>query len=247
MLPNYSPRYLTFVAHSPGYMKLFVNDKYINLVSPAHYTPGASYDVEISPAVPLSSVKLVGRVLIYGGTTAYIDALITLMEVKKLKKLDSVLFVTDQYDEVKAFVKAQFKIVKAGGGLVYKGSQMLMIFRLGLWDLPKGKLEKGEKTLAGALREVEEECNIQVVAEDKICSTWHTYVSDGRKILKKTSWYRMQCLNDADMRPQLEERIEDIRWMAKPQVQEALKHSYRSIIEVFVAEFSQERQQADYR
>ena len=225
-------------------MKLFVNDKYINLVSPAHHEAGQTYDLEISPAVPLSAVKLAGRVLVYGGTAAYMDALITLMEVKKLKKLDSVEFVTDQYDDVKEFVKAQFKIVKAGGGLVLKDGKMLMIYRLGLWDLPKGKLEKGEKTLAGALREVEEECAIQVMAEEKICSTWHGYVSDGRKILKKTTWYQMQCLSDEGMKPQLEEGIEDIRWMTKPEVEVALQTSYRSIAEVFVTFFAKERQGA---
>jgi 8-oxo-dGTP pyrophosphatase MutT (NUDIX family) len=217
-------------------MKLFVNDKYVHILSTENFAGAAGYDLEISPDMPLSETKLQGRVLIWGGTPAYMDALLLQMEVKKLKKLDHVDFVTDNYDEVKNFIKAQFKIVKAGGGLVFKGTKMLMIYRLGKWDLPKGKLEKGEKSIQGALREVEEECAVSVIAEEKITSTWHTYVADGRKILKKTSWYRMSCISDAGMRPQAEEGIEDIRWMSRPEVEKALANSYNSIREVFATQ-----------
>lgn len=216
-------------------MKLFVNDKYVHLIPADQFAGAGAYDLELSPEVPLSEVKLQGRVLIWNGNPAYIDALLMQMEVKKLKKLDHIDFVTERYDEVKNFVKDQFKIVKAAGGLVFKGEKMLMIYRLGVWDLPKGKLEKGEKTIEGALREVEEECAISVVADEKITSTWHTYVSDGRKILKKTTWYRMQCLSDAGMKPQTEEGIEDIRWMSRKEVDAALRHSYNSIRQVFAS------------
>lgn len=216
-------------------MKLFVNDKYVHLIPADQFAGAGAYDLELSPEVPLSEVKLQGRVLIWNGNPAYIDALLMQMEVKKLKKLDHIDFVTERYDEVKNFVKDQFKIVKAAGGLVFKGEKMLMIYRLGVWDLPKGKLEKGEKTIEGALREVEEECAISVVADEKITSTWHTYVSDGRKILKKTTWYRMQCLSDAGMKPQTEEGIEDIRWMTRKEVDSALRHSYNSIRQVFAS------------
>ncbi|HYH57216.1 MAG TPA: NUDIX domain-containing protein, partial [Anseongella sp.] len=53
--------------------------------------------------------------------------------------------------------------IEAGGGLVInEKGQYLFIFRNGKWDLPKGKLEKGEGADAGSIREVEEECNITV-------------------------------------------------------------------------------------
>ena len=214
-------------------MKLFVNDKFVHIISTDKFLGAGAYDLEISPDIALAEVKLQGKVLVWGGNPTYMDALLLQMEVKKLKRLDHVDFVTDQYDEVKAFIKAQFKIVKAAGGLVFKGDKMLMIYRLGKWDLPKGKLEKGERTLEGALREVEEECAITVSADDKLTSTWHTYVSDGRRILKKTTWFRMTCLSDAGMRPQVEENIEDIRWMSRADVEEALKSTYGSIKEVF--------------
>ncbi len=219
-------------------MKLFINDKYVHLLAADSFGNLLGYDLELSPDIPLSEVKLQGRVLVWNGTPAYMDALLLQMELKKLKKLDHVDFVTDRYDEVKQFVKAQFKIVKAGGGLVLKDGKYLMIYRLGKWDLPKGKLEKGERSIEGAVREVEEECAIQVLPEDKITNTWHTYVSDGRQILKKTSWYRMACLNDAQMRPQAEEGIEAIRWMTRAEVELALENSYNSVREVFASHWA---------
>lgn len=214
-------------------MKLFINDKFVKIQGLERYVPMGAFDLEISPAIPLSSIKLAGRVLIYDGTPAYMDALITLMEVRKLRKLESITFVTAEYDSVKEFLKSQFRIVKAAGGFVVRGDSTLMIHRLGKWDLPKGKLEKGEKSLAGAIREVEEECNIRVVAEEKLVSTWHTYVQDGRRILKKTTWFVMYCLDDRNMKPQAEEGIEDIQWLSRDEVQLALTNSYQSIIEVF--------------
>ena len=214
-------------------MKLFINEKYVEVVDAERFTQSEIYTMEITPDVPLSTIKLQGHVLLWGGTPAFMDALLTMMEVRKLKSLNSITFVTDTYQAVRDFVKSQFRIIKAGGGVVIRGDKVLLIERLGKWDLPKGKLEKGEKSLAGAVREVEEECNVRVVAEDKLCSTGHTYVQDGRRVIKKTTWYLMYCLDDRYMTPQVEENITDIRWMNREQWQQALQNSYRSIEEVF--------------
>ena len=48
--------------------------------------------------------------------------------------------------------------------------------RLGVWDLPKGKVEKSEDIEQAAVREVQEECglvDVRLVAP--LTSTWHTY------------------------------------------------------------------------
>lgn len=192
-----------------------------------------NYDLILDPFADLGNLKLFGDVLILDGHSDHIDDLISLMEEKKLKKLNSITYVTSYYKGVKDFIKGQFKIVKAAGGLVMKDNKYLMIHRLGKWDLPKGKLEKDESSWEGGLREVEEECAIKVRLDVKICSTWHTYVSDGRKTIKKTSWYLMDCLDDSQMQPQKEEGIDDVRWMSSDEVQEALANSYASIAEVF--------------
>ena len=56
---------------------------------------------------------------------------------------------------------SKYILIEAAGGLVYNSDkQILMIFRNGKWDLPKGKKEDKETIIQCALREVEEECGI---------------------------------------------------------------------------------------
>ncbi|MEQ8572802.1 MAG: NUDIX domain-containing protein, partial [Fulvivirga sp.] len=109
------------------------------------------------------------------------------------------------------------------------------------WDLPKGKLEKGENVKFAAKREVEEECGVEVNLGKKICTTWHTYTMKRKKILKKTSWYAMDVIRDKNMKPQIEEDIEEVRWMTPKEVFHALEHSYKSISFVFDRYFEKEK------
>lgn len=63
---------------------------------------------------------------------------------------------------------SQYKNIEAAGGLVLRSDgHFLGIFRLGKWDLPKGKAEKGESMETTALREVEEECGIFGLSVEK--------------------------------------------------------------------------------
>ncbi|HLR36932.1 MAG TPA: NUDIX domain-containing protein, partial [Chitinophagaceae bacterium] len=79
-----------------------------------------------------------------------------------------------------AFLEALFSYFqhwKAAGGLITnpKG-EILLLFRRGKWDLPKGKMEAGEKPEETAIREVTEETglkNISIVK--KLTDTWHSY------------------------------------------------------------------------
>lgn len=110
-----------------------------------------------------------------------------------------------------------------------KDGKTLLIFRQGKWDLPKGKLDRGEKKKECAVREVEEETGVKVSIDGKIVATWHTYIRNKKYILKKTHWYVMKCLDDRDMAPQEDENIDDVRWMTLTELRVALYGSYRSI------------------
>ena len=102
-----------------------------------------------------------------------------------------------------------FKIIKAAGGVVKNSKdEILFIYRLKKWDLPKGKLDKGETIMECAKREVEEETKVKVECGEKIISTWHTYTRNKKFILKKTTWYKMNSLDDSGMKPQKKENIE---------------------------------------
>jgi len=213
-------------------MKLFLNDKPIKVIQYVSTQPVYEYNTVIGATEEILSINLIGKVLIKQATARQLERLIRIMELKRLKKLVSITFAVDDYEFMVEFIKDQFKVVKASGGVVRKQEKVLLIFRLGKWDLPKGKLKKKEESIKCAKREVEEECSIKVDVKDKICSTWHAYVRKGKRILKRTDWYEMNCLDDSNMQPQLAEFIEDVKWMGYKDVIRSVKNSYASIQEV---------------
>lgn len=111
------------------------------------------------------------------------------------------------------------KIIKAGGGLVYRkgddGLQVLLIKRNGMWDLPKGKLEKGETIEKCARREVSEETGIPLPGViDFLVTTYHEYELNNQKVGKKTDWFLMNAGDpDPSLKPEENEGITEIRWV----------------------------------
>jgi 8-oxo-(d)GTP phosphatase len=210
-------------------MNVFINDIPLILKKSKEKIYKHHYDLVLDAEDTFTSKDLVGDVLIRDVDNMLIDRLVRLMEVKKLKKLKSLTLVADKKKQLIEHLKDQFKIIKAAGGLVLKDGKILMIYRMGVWDLPKGKLDKKEKVKLGAVREVEEECNVKVEVIEKLPKTWHSYAFKGKKILKKTSWYLMDCTDDSLMKPQAEEFIEEVRWMTPEEVIEVLPKAYTSI------------------
>lgn len=118
----------------------------------------------------------------------------------------------------------------AGGVVINENHQLLMIFRNGKWDLPKGKIEKGEEPDTAAIREVYEECGIGMLKLSKqIETTFHTYPFKESKVLKKTYWFLMTTTDRNTPVPQFEENILDVQWKNKSEVKKALQNSYASI------------------
>lgn len=134
------------------------------------------------------------------------------------------------------YFSSMFSIIEAAGGLVRntKG-EWLFIFRLGKWDLPKGKIEKGEAIEEAGIREVEEECgisNLKIVKE--LTPTYHTYSLNKKNILKRTYWYEMKTNFPGKLIPQTEEGITDVRWIAAKDIKPVLENTYESIKEVLM-------------
>ena len=211
-------------------MKLFVNDTPVAIVDAVPSSPLTPFEQIIDARqLTFDETKLRDDVLVTHASDTYIKQCLDMLDKKKVRKIDSITFVVENRRATVDAIKRRFKIIKAAGGVVRKDNKILMIYRLGKWDLPKGKLEGKEKPKAGGLREVEEECNVKVVAQKKICHTWHTYTRHGKKILKKTHWFAMDCTDDTDMQPQLDENITDVRWMNREEVRQASYNSYFSI------------------
>lgn len=127
-----------------------------------------------------------------------------------------------------------FKVIEAAGGLVKnKKGEYLFIFRNGKWDLPKGKIEKGEGIKKAAIREVEEECGVsKLKIEKELESTYHTYHVEEKAILKRTYWFEMLCEDESKLVPQTEEGITEVKWISKKDLQQVNDNTYDSIKEV---------------
>ena len=127
----------------------------------------------------------------------------------------------------------EFIVIEAAGGLIKnKEGQYLFIYRHDKWDLPKGKLDKGEKTDAAAIRECQEECGIQQIdLKEFLTNTYHIYFYKKGWALKKTYWYLMES-EEKNLTPQLEESITEVAWKYPNEIPEMLSNTYFNIMDV---------------
>ncbi len=130
------------------------------------------------------------------------------------------------------------KIIYAAGGVVRNPEgEFLLIFRRGMWDLPKGKREKGETDKLCAQREVSEECGIEMadlVVGKEICTTVHHYLLHDVSIEKRTTWFKMSYVGlPCELSPQIEEDIERVEWHTGASAKQLLAESFDTIKEVF--------------
>ena len=123
--------------------------------------------------------------------------------------------------------------IEAAGGVVRSSGCILFIHRLGRWDLPKGKLEKGETPEVGALREVEEECGISGLRiAQALQPTFHTYIVKDKVVLKKTHWFEMNVDGLPTLTAQYEEDISQAIWATEANLPRLLKDTYPAIRDV---------------
>lgn len=130
---------------------------------------------------------------------------------------------------------AKKKIVAGGGLVLNETGDLLMIFRRGKWDLPKGKLDEGETIEECALREVAEETGVlQMLMGELIGITFHEYFDKylGEEVIKETHWFAMKAKGQQDLVPQTEEDITDIKWVNSEELSGCLENSYPTIIEI---------------
>ena len=160
-----------------------------------------------------------------------VKAMIHEMELPKIHA--GVFFHANLEELKKAFFK-KFTIVQAAGGLVRnENDEILLIFRRGKWDLPKGKLDKGESLEDCAVREVEEETGLKKVKLlASLLITYHTYHEGTRFILKESHWYTMKTKSGQQLIPQTEEDIQEIKWVTDKELKPYLKNAFPSIVDV---------------
>ncbi|MFY1047114.1 NUDIX hydrolase [Chryseobacterium sp. GP-SGM7] len=136
--------------------------------------------------------------------------------------------------------KKLFRIIEAAGGIVVRpNGDTLFIKRLGKWDLPKGKMEKGESREESAVREIEEETNLQnVELRDFINTTYHIYIErNGDRVLKHTHWFEMLFDGEDTSKPQVEEGITEVAWKNITQIENEVFPSTFQNIKLIIKEF----------
>lgn len=133
---------------------------------------------------------------------------------------------------------AHHRIIEAAGGIVYNADKkLLLIHRLGFWDMPKGKIDAGETPEEAALREVREETGLKELYSDGFAlTTYHTYRDrDERRALKPSHWYYMHT-PETELTPQTEENIEKAVWTSPQHFFEAGWEAYESIRDILQSE-----------
>jgi 8-oxo-dGTP pyrophosphatase MutT (NUDIX family) len=129
-------------------------------------------------------------------------------------------------------------MITAGGIVVNPNKEILLIFRRGFWDLPKGKLDPNETIEACALREVMEETGLSnLLLGDLIITTKHQYHDKylNAEVEKTTYWYQMTTDTLQEGIPQTEEDIEAIAWVKKEEIEPYLSKTYDNIKQVMDA------------
>lgn len=153
-----------------------------------------------------------------------------LHEIKKEEFHAGVIW-NEDLDKLKTTFFKNFTLIEAAGGIVQNDKkELLFILRLGKWDLPKGKIEKGEKMEESALREVTEETGVKGLSlKKKIGETYHVYDQFGKHFLKTSHWFYMTCSSGQELIPQMEEHITEIKWVKTIDIKEPMKNTYPSI------------------
>jgi 8-oxo-dGTP pyrophosphatase MutT (NUDIX family) len=200
------------------YIKIYFNDKPLFLCD--------SIDKTIEPYV-------------HHDDTVFIDELNphtvkTIIHEMQQSQVHAGVFYHTELPELKKAVFKKFTLVQAAGGLVVNDKhEMLLIFRRGMWDLPKGKLDAGETLQECAVREVQEETGLkELTLVSPLTVSYHTYHEGTKFVLKESHWYNMTAAGEQDLDPQTEEDILEIKWVAKDGLKDYLEKSFPSVADI---------------
>lgn len=154
-------------------------------------------------------------------------------------EIASAVFVQADTQRLLEAIKQHFKVLVAAGGLITNPEgEILLMFRRGKWDLPKGKLDEGETLEECAVREVQEETGLQEVELKKhLITTCHTY-DDGhtrRATLKVTDWYLLTAPGNQKLVPQTVEQITKIEWAKPADFEKYMSNTFGAIHDVIKA------------
>jgi 8-oxo-dGTP pyrophosphatase MutT (NUDIX family) len=158
----------------------------------------------------------------------------SLLQSTKNIDFKGIILICEDVEMVFQLFASNYKLIEAAGGLVFNSNnELLLIERLGVWDLPKGKIDSGETPEIAALREVEEECAVNGLSIEYLaCKSYHTYFFKDKYILKRTFWYKMNTTFNGLLVPQEEENITKVEWQHFTKKNITNLNTYESIKDV---------------
>lgn len=154
-----------------------------------------------------------------------------------LKSGSSLTLLFENNDERKSFLegyKNKFSPIGAAGGIpVRPDGRILLIFRRGVWDLPKGKFEKGETIKECAIREVKEETGIgRITIGNQLPDSYHIFKGRTKWRFKTTHWFMMPSDDEGELVPQAKEGITDVQWMKLKKLYREPPETYPLILDI---------------
>ncbi len=171
---------------------------------------------------------------IYRGKPKILLNYIELLE--KNKHHEGIIIQAENAEQLWKDFKSLYFYIRAGGGLVINPfGKVLLIFRRGVWDLPKGKQDPGETLAQTALREVREETGVRdLKIIEKLDNGYHCYMMSKQRTLKRTRWYLMQTTSSDQLILQKEEGIQDAAWFDPKELPKLTMPMYNNIRDVLI-------------
>ena len=150
--------------------------------------------------------------------------------------LSSFIILNHDIEQVINYFKTSSFYIEAAGGFIEKDLHYLFIHRLGKWDLPKGKVDLGEKIENAAIRECEEECAVKnLKIQKQLSSSFHIYPYKTGFALKQTYWFYMITNHNEKLVPQTEENIDAAIWFSEKEAKKiAYNDTYLTIKDVIL-------------
>jgi len=191
--------------------KVFVNQKEIILTSTAPKGTGVK-------VLPLKSTPF--------------KNIIRIIRTTRVKRL---YLTHDNPKKLLSGFKKKLPVTIAAGGVVQnEEGKLLFIYRKKRWDLPKGRIDKGETLEGAAKREVKEETGVKKIKVGKLAGvTYHVFKRNNRYQLKETNWFFMKTSYKGVLTPEFKEDITKASWKNKSKTAKAIKKTYPNIEDLF--------------
>lgn len=190
--------------------KLYVNETPLKLCSTAEVITDLAGTFK-NPVVPYSGQKK-----------------LFLQYVNNHFNYNSIVFYHDDLNILFQEFMTTFKVIEAAGGIVRNNDKILVIFRRGSWDIPKGKIDAGETIEKAAIREVREETGVKATLERPLPVTYHVFKAGGEWTIKVTFWFNMTA-KSTDIFIQTEEGITDAQWVIPDEFLKSYQPIYANI------------------